>query len=83
MTVDAVGCGDAFMAGMLVQLTRTPDWRSQLAPDRLAAMMRYATAVGAITATKKGVIPALPTAAQVEHFLVQREYQSRMTRMDE
>ncbi len=72
VTVDAVGCGDAFMAGMLVQLTRTPDWRSQLAPDHLAAMMRYAAAVGAITATKKGVIPALPTAAQVDQFLAAR-----------
>ncbi len=72
VTVDAVGCGDAFMAGMLTQLTRTADWRSQLAPDRLAAMMRYAAAVGAITATQKGVIPALPTAAQVEAFLTAR-----------
>lgn len=71
-TVDAVGFGDAFMAAMLVQLTRPSDWRRQLAPDRLAAMMRYAAAAGAITAATKGVIPALPTAAQVDLFLSER-----------
>ncbi|MBI3762484.1 MAG: hypothetical protein HY260_11565 [Chloroflexi bacterium] len=29
----------------------------------------YANAVGALTATSLGVIPALPTAVQVEEFL--------------
>lgn len=72
VTVDAVGCGDAFMAAILVQLTRPSDWRSQLAPGRLAAMVRFAAAAGAITAASKGVIPALPTAAQVDRFLSER-----------
>lgn len=68
-TVDAVGCGDAFVAGLLTQLTRSSDWRSLLNPDDMRRIMRYASAVGAITATRKGVIPALPTAAEVERFL--------------
>ncbi|MCO6453394.1 MAG: carbohydrate kinase [Caldilineales bacterium] len=71
-TVDAVGCGDAFMAGMLTQLTRSENWRENLTVVRLHEMLRYANAVGAITATKKGVIPALPTAAQVDDFLAAR-----------
>lgn len=75
-TVDATGCGDAFIAGVLFQLTQVADWRSQLAPDRLFAMLRFANAVGALTAQTQGVIPALPTAAQVQTFL---NHQSAMT----
>lgn len=69
--VDATGCGDAFIAGLLWQLIAAGDWRAQLTVERLRAILRYANAVGALTATKVGVIPALPTAVQVEDFLNQ------------
>ena len=68
-TVDAVGCGDAFIAGVLTQLTAGDDWRAHLSIERLAEILRYANAVGALTATKQGVIPALPTAEEVRDFL--------------
>ena len=55
------------MGALLVQLTR--DGWSDLGPDRLHHLLRYANAVGAITAQTVGVIPALPTAAQVDRFL--------------
>jgi fructokinase len=71
-TVDATGCGDSFIAGMLWQLVRIGDWRSQLTPERLRVALRYANAVGALTATKQGVIPSLPTAAEVDAFLTVR-----------
>ena len=71
-TVDATGCGDSFIAGMLWQLVRAGDWRSQLTPERLRVALRYANAVGALTATKQGVIPSLPTAAEVDAFLAAR-----------
>jgi sugar/nucleoside kinase (ribokinase family) len=70
-TVDATGCGDAFIAGLLCQLVAGGDWRSQLTLDRMHEILRYANAVGALTALTLGVIPALPTAAQVEQFLKQ------------
>jgi fructokinase len=70
-TVDATGCGDAFIAGLLSQLTAAGDWRDQLTRERLRAALRYANAVGALTALTQGVIPALPTAAQVSEFLAQ------------
>jgi fructokinase len=70
-TVDALGCGDAFIAGLLWQLVSSGDWRHQLTAGRLRAILRYANAVGAITAQTMGVIPALPTAAQVERFLAE------------
>jgi fructokinase len=70
-TVDAVGCGDAFVAGMLYQLVVEAEWRARLSPPHMRGILRYANAVGALTATKQGVIPALPTADQVHEFLSQ------------
>jgi fructokinase len=71
-TVDAVGCGDAFVAGMLCQLVIDADWRAQLTVARMREILRYANAVGALTALKQGVIPSLPTAAMVEEFVNQQ-----------
>lgn len=71
-TVDATGCGDAFIAGLLCKLIVADDWHTLLVPAQLREILRYANAVGALTAQTMGVIPALPTAAQVEAFLGQR-----------
>lgn len=71
-TVDATGCGDAFVAALLTRLTQSADWRQQLSADRLAMTLRYANAVGALTAQTQGVIPALPTAVQVATFLAKQ-----------
>jgi ribokinase len=38
----------------------------------LPEILRYANAVGALTATRQGVIPSLPTAVEVEAFLLDR-----------
>jgi fructokinase len=76
-TVDATGCGDAFIAGLLWQLVRdrpglTPpsDSYEGVTSEWLPEILRYANAVGALTATRQGVIPALPAAADVEAFLL-------------
>ena len=68
-TVDATGCGDAFVAALLCQLVVGADWREQLTPARMREILRYANAAGALTSMTQGVIPALPTAAAVEEFL--------------
>ncbi|GAB4446118.1 MAG: carbohydrate kinase [Anaerolineae bacterium] len=73
-TVDAVGCGDAFIAALLTRLVlgvARGAWRSRLTVDDLREALRYANAAGALTATIEGTIPALPTAGQVEAFLAQ------------
>jgi fructokinase len=67
--VDAVGCGDAFTAGLLCRLVGNGSWRAKLDPAHLSEILRYANAVGALTARTQGVIPALPTAAQVDEFI--------------
>jgi fructokinase len=70
--VDTTGCGDGFIAGLLCRLTASGDWREQLTAERTQDNLRYASAVGALTALKPGVIPSLPTATQVDEFLAQR-----------
>lgn len=67
-TVDAVGCGDAFIAGLLARLITSNDWHEHMTHEKLREDFIYANAVGALTATKQGVIPALPTAAEVDNF---------------
>ncbi len=75
--VDATGCGDAFMAAILVRLLAAsgsgPDTRRRrleaLSPDAVAAVIRYANAAGALTARSKGVMPALPFARDMERLL--------------
>ena len=71
-TADATGCGDAFIAGLLVKLVNG-DLALELADARqLRLALRFANAAGAITAQRVGVIPALPTAADVAAFLAER-----------
>ncbi len=67
-TVDATGCGDAFVAGLLCQLVTSGEGPTPSMPT-LRAALRYANAVGALTSMTRGVIPALPTAAQAAAFL--------------
>lgn len=74
-TVDATGCGDAFIAGLLCQLVLDAEWREQHSAVRMRQVLRYANAVGALTSLTQGVIPALPTAAQVEQFLAEHPEQ--------
>jgi fructokinase len=68
-TVDATGCGDAFVAGLLVKLAVGGAWRDRLSLPVLRQALRYANAVGALTSLTQGVIPALPTGEQVNGFL--------------
>jgi fructokinase len=66
--VDSLGAGDAFVAAMLSQLLYGPR-RGKLGDAQLSEIMAYANAAGALTCTRRGVIPSLPTASQLEEFL--------------
>lgn len=68
--VDATGCGDGFMAAAIRGIIEA-DELAHLGPGDLEEILHYANAVGALTATKKGGIPALPTTGQVDAFLAQ------------
>lgn len=72
--VEFTGAGDAFVACMITRLLEpwsqgvTP---SQLDDATLRDIVRHANAVGALTTTKPGAIPAMPTTAEVQTFLQQ------------
>lgn len=68
-TVDSVGCGDAFVAGLLTQLGSTQKILADMEEEDFFRALGFANAVGALTSLKRGVIPALPTLAEVETFL--------------
>jgi fructokinase len=66
-SVDTTGAGDGFVAGLLKGLLEQPQAFGDA--NRLQKLCRYANAVGALTTTRRGAIPALPTAAAVATFL--------------
>ena len=66
--VDTLGAGDAFVAAMLSKLMEHPNLPS-LQKDQLDTIMKYANAAGAIATQKVGVIPSLPTHAEIVNFL--------------
>jgi fructokinase len=66
-TRDTTGAGDAFVAGVLAAVARD----SRLASDEeaLETALRRANAYAALTTTRSGAIPALPSADELERFL--------------
>jgi fructokinase len=65
--IDTTGAGDGFVAGLLKGLYEHP--QADQDASALREICRYANAVGAITTTERGAIPALPNAEQVKRFL--------------
>lgn len=70
--VETTGAGDGFMAAMITQLLPEREKTGSLANvdrETVREALRFASAVGALTCTKMGAIPALPTRAEVLEFL--------------
>ncbi|NLN70608.1 MAG: fructokinase [Chloroflexi bacterium] len=66
-SVDTTGAGDGFVAGLLMGVLKYPEtWHED---SMLREVCRLANAVGALTTTQRGAIPALPTKAQVDALI--------------
>ena len=78
-SVDSVGCGDAFTAGLLFQISRLDDVRQFCSLPFLTRAIPFANAAGAITSTQVGAIPAMPGLSTVDSFLSQYD-QSRKSK---
>ncbi|PSN16456.1 carbohydrate kinase [filamentous cyanobacterium CCP5] len=65
---DTTGAGDSFLAGVLHQLHRQ-GWDCLQSSNTMESILRYASAVGALTTLRPGAIAALPTAREVDAFL--------------
>ena len=65
--IDTTGAGDAFTAGLLAGILETDD--PHIPAGRMRAICRRANAMGAITTTRLGAIPALPDRAALQAFL--------------
>ena len=62
-TIDTTGAGDGFVAGMLANILRQSEIWNDI--PALEKALLFANAVGALTTTKLGAIPALPEEAAV------------------
>ena len=67
--VDTLGAGDAFVAGLLAGLAAESPVQLMADESAMYEALRFANAVGALTTTQYGAIPALPRRAQVEQVL--------------
>lgn len=70
--VDTTGAGDAFVAGLLHQLA-TRGIACLKDKNTAEEIVKYASAVGGLTATKPGAIDSQPTPDRVKEFLKQTE----------
>lgn len=66
--VDTTGAGDAFVGGILSQLSC--DLSLYQDENRLREALKFANACGALTVTERGAIPALPSREAVLEALV-------------
>ncbi len=64
--VDTTGAGDGFVAGVLHLIAAGLGWGSR---EELLELGRFGAAVGGLTCTRKGAIPALPSASEVRELL--------------
>lgn len=76
--VEATGAGDGFnsgiLAGLLPHVKPAPSRREALEGlelSKLADIVRRANAIGAITCTRAGAIPALPLAEEIDVFVLE------------
>jgi fructokinase len=67
--IDTTGAGDAFVSGILYCLNEYEGTLDSLSLQEVEQMARFASVSGALAASTKGAMTALPTLEQVQEFL--------------
>jgi fructokinase len=67
--IDTTGAGDAFIGALLAQIAQEPFFGAGLPLGRAKELLAFANAAAAITTTRTGAIPALPSREEVAGFL--------------
>ncbi|MBA2175137.1 aminoimidazole riboside kinase [Halobacillus locisalis] len=67
--VDTTGAGDAFVSGILYQLSERDKSTNQLTLEELEEITKFASVSGALAASTKGAMTALPTRDEVDNYL--------------
>ena len=67
--VDTTGCGDGFLAGLLHGLAQNGKSLEEYSAAELYSICVAANAVGALVATKRGGIAAMPSTRELQQFL--------------
>lgn len=68
-SMDTTGCGDAFFAGVLHGLLEKNLLGIPFSKEDMKDILLTGNAMGAIVATKKGAIPAMPDKKELEEFM--------------
>jgi sugar/nucleoside kinase (ribokinase family) len=67
--LDTTGAGDCFMAGVLSRFLDLGRELRDLGPDDCLAMARRGVTAGALSTTKRGAIPSIPTLDEIARRL--------------
>jgi len=68
-TIDAIGCGDAFLGAILHCLTQFDNLDDAFNKVEIEKIVQFAAAAGALTSTKRGALPAIPYRNEVDNFI--------------
>jgi len=68
-TVDTTGAGDAFVSGILYNLNETDQEINELNKEFLDTTTKFASVSGALAASQKGAMSALPSLDQIQEMI--------------
>ncbi|MFC3884087.1 aminoimidazole riboside kinase [Bacillus songklensis] len=72
-TVDTTGAGDAFVSGILYSLNEYDKAMEEITVEEAEQTARFASVSGALAASTKGAMTALPTLSEVQDILTKQK----------